>query len=242
MAALYILIAILGVIGLVVALLSVRFAVTVHYEGDIALSVKWLFLKFDILPKKEKKPKKKKKKKNKKDKKPKKEKDEGEKKPEKEIIKEPKEHDGNMFLNFYKYRGVDGVLQLLKDTVKAIGGLFGRIFRAFRIEELYIAMAVGGGDSAEIAEKYGKICAAAFPAMGLIVNKLNIKKYSIDISPDFIYGNNEAKLHTKISLRPIKLIAAFVVLVIELLYKVVFELLMDSQPPKEEKVEKQVKK
>lgn len=239
MVALYILLGILGIIGLVVLLLSVKFAVTVHYEDDIALSVRWLFLKFDILPKKEKKPKKKKKKK---DKKPKDKKDEGDKKPKKEIVKEPKDKDENMFLNFYKNRGVDGVLQLLKDTVKAIGGMFGRIFRAFRIEELYIAMIVGGGDSAETADKYGKTCAAAFPAMGLIVNKLNIKKYSIDISPDFIYGNNEAKLHTKISLRPIKLIFAVVVLVFELLYKVVFELLMDSQPPKEEKVEKQVKK
>jgi hypothetical protein len=143
----------------------------------------------------------------------------------------------NMFVRFYKNRGVSGVVQLLKDAVKALGGMFGRIFRAFKIEELYIAMSVGGGDSAETAIQYGKICSAAFPAMGLLVNKMKIKKYSIDISPDFIYGKTEAKLHTKISLRPIKLINAVFVLVFELLFKVVFKLLKHSKAPEEPKVE-----
>ena len=61
---------ILGVIAFVVLLLSVKFSVTVHYEDDVAVSVKWLFLKFNILPKKEKedKPKKEKKKKPKEEK------------------------------------------------------------------------------------------------------------------------------------------------------------------------------
>ncbi len=236
MTALYI---ILGIIAFFVILLSIKIAVTVHYEDDIALSVKWLFLNIKILPAKhkdehKKKPKKEKKKKEKKE----------EPKEESEIIKEPKKKKkgDNMFVRFYKNRGVSGVVQLIKDAVKALGGMFGRIFRAFKIEELYIAMSVGGGDSAETAIQYGKICSAAFPAMGLLVNKMKIKKYSIDISPDFIYGKTEAKLHTKISLRPIKLINAVFVLVFELLFKVVFKLLKHSKAPEEPKVEKQINK
>ena len=144
-----------------------------------------------------------------------------------------------MFVRFYKNRGVSGVLQLLKDAVKALGGMFGRIFKAFRIEELYIAMTVGAGEASDTAIQYSKTCAAAFPAMGLLVNKLKIKKYSIDISPDFIYGNNVARLHTKISFRPIKLINAVFVLIFELLFKVVFKLLKHSKAQEEPKVEKQ---
>ena len=61
MTALYI---ILGIIAFFVLLLSVKVAVTVHYEDDVAVSIKWLFLKFNILPKsEEKRPKKEKKKK-----------------------------------------------------------------------------------------------------------------------------------------------------------------------------------
>ncbi|MBR6785413.1 MAG: DUF2953 domain-containing protein [Clostridia bacterium] len=236
MTALYI---ILGIIAFFVILLSIKIAVTVHYEDDIALSVKWLFLNIKILPAKAKEDHKKKPKKEKK----KKKKDE-EPKEESEIIKEPKKKKkgDNMFVRFYKNRGVSGVIQLLKDALKALGGMFGRIFRAFKIEELYIAMTAGGGDSAETAIQYGKICSAAFPAMGLLVNKMKIKKYSIDISPDFIYGKTEARLHTKISLRPIKLINAVFVLVFELLFKVVFKLLKHSKAPEEPKVEKQINK
>ena len=227
MTALYI---ILGIIAFFVILLSVKFTVTVHYENDVAVSVKWLFLKFDILPKKEK------------EKKPKKEKKKKEEKPkeESEVIPEPKKKKkDNMFVRFYNNRGVSGVVQLLKDAAKALGGMFKRIGRAFLFEELIISLKVGAGDSAETAIKYGKTCSAAFPAMGLIVNTMRVKKYNLEINPDFIYGKNEARLHTKISVRPIKLINAVIVLAFELLFKVVIKLLKHSKASKPD-VEKQV--
>ena len=229
MTALYI---ILGIIAFFVILLSIKFTVTVHYENDVAVSVQWLFLKFDILPKKEKenKPKKEKKKKTKEEK----------PKEESEVIREPKKKKkDNMFVRFYNNRGVSGVVQLLKDAAKAVGGMFRRIGRAFLFEELIISLKVGAGDSAETAIKYGKTCSSAFPAMGLIVSTMRVKKYNIEINPDFIYGKNEARLHTKVSVRPVKLIGAVIVLVFELLFKVVIKLLKHSKAPTAD-VEKQV--
>lgn len=228
MTALYILI---GIIAFFILLLSVKFVITVHYEDDVAVSVGWLFLKFNILPKKEKedKPKKEKKKK----------KEEEIPKNESEIIKEPKKKKENMFVRFYHNRGVSGVVQLLKDAAKALGGMFKRIGRAFLFEELYISLDVGAGDSAETAIKYGKVCSAAFPAMGLIVSTMRVKKYSININPDFIYGKNVARLHTKISVRPIALISAVIILAFELLFKVVIKLLKHSKVQKPT-VEKQI--
>lgn len=227
MTALYI---ILGIIAFFVVLLSIKLCVTVHYEDDVELSVKWLFLNIKILPKKEKEEKKKKESKPKKEKKP---------KEESEIIKEPKKKkQDNMFVRFYKNRGVSGVVQLLKDAAKAVGGMFKRIGRAFLFEELYISLTVGTGDSAETAIKYGKTCSAAFPAMGLIVSTMRVKKYSIEINPDFINGSNCAKLHTKISVRPIKLINAVIIVAFELLFKVVVKLLKHSKVQKPD-VEKQ---
>lgn len=228
MTALYILI---GIIAFFVLLLSVKFVITVHYEDDVAVSVGWFFLKFNILPKKEKedKPKKEKKKK----------KEEETPKNESEIIKEPKKKKENMFVRFYHNRGVSGVVQLLKDAAKALGGMLKRIGRAFLFEELYISLDVGAGDSAETAIKYGKVCSAAFPAMGLIVSTMRVKKYSININPDFIYGKNVARLHTKISVRPIALINAVIILAFELLFKVVIKLLKHSKVQKPT-VEKQI--
>lgn len=224
---------ILGIIAFFVLLLSVKVAVTVHYEDDVAVSVKWLFLKFNILPKheKEEKPKKEKKKKEKEEK----------PKEESEVIPEPKKKKDNMFFRFYRNRGVEGVVQLLKDAANAVGGMFKRIGRAFLFEELIISLTVGAGDSAETAIKYGKTCSAAFPAMGLIVSTMRVKKYNIEINPDFIYGKNEAKLHSQISVRPIKLINAVIIVAFELLFKVVLKLLKHSKAPKAD-VEKQVNK
>ena len=215
----YIILGILAaIIAFLIILLSINAVITVHYENDITLSLKWLFLKFNILPskKKEKKPKKKK------------EKEE----PESEVVEEPKKKKDNMFVNFYHNKGVDGVVQLLKDTAKAIGGLFRRIGRAFVFEEIIVSLRVSAGDSAETAIKYGKTCAAAFPAMGVIVNNLRVKKYDIEVVPDY------ARLHSVIKVRPIKLINALIIVIFELIVKVVAELLMHSDAPKAE-VEKQ---
>ena len=222
---------ILGIIAFFVLLLSVKLAITVHYEDDVAVSVKWLFLKFNILPKKEDKKPKKEKEKKKKEKKP---------KEESEVIPEPKnKKQDNMFVRFYRNKGVDGVVQLLKDAAKALGGMFKRIGRAFLFEELFVSLTVGASDSAETAIKYGKTCSAVFPAMGFIVGNMRVEKYSIDVIPDFINGSNVAKLHTTVSLRPIKLINAVIILVFELLFNVVIKLLKHSKAPKAD-VEKQV--
>lgn len=221
---------ILGIIAFFIVLLSIKVVVTVHYEDDVELSVGWLFLKFKILPseKKEKKPEKKKK--------PKEEKP----KEENEIIKEPKKKkQDNMFVRFYRNKGVEGVIQLLKDAAKAVGGMFKRIGRAFLFEELFVSLTVGKGDSAETAIKYGETCSAVFPAMGLIVSTMHVKKYSIEVNPDFIYGSNNAKLHTRISVRPIKLINAVIIVAFELLFKVVIKLLKHSKAQKPD-VEKQI--
>ncbi len=226
MTALYI---ILAIIAFFVILLSVKIAVTVHYEQDVEVSVKWLFIKLNILPKqeKEKKPKKEKKKKEEKP------------KPESEVIPEPRKKKDNMFVRFYRNRGVEGVVQLLKDAAKALGGMFKRIGRAFLFEELIISMNVGAGDSAQTAIKYGKVCSAAFPAMGLIVSTMRVKKYNLEINPDFINGKNDARLHTKISVRPIRLINAVIVFAFEVLFKVVIKLLKHSKASKAD-VEKQI--
>lgn len=231
MTALYI---ILGIIAFFVIVLAVKVRVTVHYDDDVALDIGWLFLKFKVLPKKDKpdKPKKKKKEKKKKEK-PKE--DESENKDE--TVKEPKQKKDNMFIRFYHNRGVEGVLELLKEVELALKGMFRRIFQAFGIKELYISMTVGAGDSAETAIKYGKTCEVAFPAMGYIVSNMRVGKYNIEITPDFIYGSNSARIHTQITVVPLRLINAVIIVAFQLLFKVVLKLLKHSKV--KTKVEKQ---
>ena len=51
MTALYI---ILGIIAFIILLLSIKVMITVHYDEELTVSLSWLFLKFDLLPMKEK--------------------------------------------------------------------------------------------------------------------------------------------------------------------------------------------
>ncbi len=211
---------ILGIIAFFVLILSIRFTVYMTYDEEFMLDISWLFIKLHILPKKEKEEK------PKKEKEPKKENEEepSEEKPE-------KEKKDNILISFYKNQGFSGVLQLLKDTVNAINGMFGTIFRHFVFRELKLYMTVGSADAAETAQLYGKTCAAVFPAMGLITSTCNVKEYDCAVRPNFMVAEKTAVFRVVLSFRPIFATTAVVVLAFKLLFKVVFKLLKNK--PKE---------
>lgn len=226
---------ILGIILFFVIILSVKFRIKVHSEDGIDLTVRWLFLKFRLLPTKEKKPKKEKKKKKPKKKKEKSKKDapeelnpegqEPEEQPEKkdETVPEPKnsgKKKDNIFVRFYKNNGVSGTLELVQRLSEVLSGMFRGIGRAFVFEEINISLIVSAEDSAQTAIKYGKTCSALYPAMGLITDTMRVKKYNAEVIPDFIGGTNKARLQTEISVIPRKLINAVIAMVFRMLFKV----------------------
>ena len=183
---------------------------------------------------------------------PKKEKPEKEKKPKKEKPKKeekPKEEEktadpnapmkDNIIKAFYNNQGFSGVLQLLRDTVSSINGMFGSIFRHFVFKELKLYLTVGGSDAAETALLYGKICSAVFPAMGLITSTCKVKEYDCAVRPNFIAAEKTAVFRAVISYRPIFATNAVVVMAFRMLFKVVFKLLKNK--PKAEAVQADAK-
>ncbi len=208
---------ILGIILFFVLLFSIRFTVYMTYDEDFKLDISWLFIKLHILPKKEKTEKEKK--------------EEPPKEPETEENPKPeKEKKDNIIVNFYKNQGFSGVIQLLRDTVSAINGMFGSIFKHFIFRELKLYMSVGAGDAAETAILYGKICSVVFPAMGLITSTCKVKEYDCGVQPNFMEADKTAVFRAVISMRPIFIINAVIVLAFKLLFKVVFKLLKNSKP------------
>ncbi len=217
MVALWILFGLLSFVFLIVALLSVKFTLFMSYDSDFKLAVKWLFIKKTILPKPEK------------DDKPKKEKPKKEKeKKDKDKDKEEKPKKDNIITSFYKNQGLSGVIQLLNDTVAAIGGMFGSIFKHFVFRKLKLYITVGADDSAETAILYGKTCSAVFPAMGLITSTCKVKDFDCGVEPNFFQPDKTANFEVVLSTRPIFITNAVVVLVFKLLFKVVLKLLTNS--------------
>lgn len=231
MIALYI---ILAIIALIVILFSIKVSVTAVYDETFTFDVKWLFIKLRIYPqdpekqakREAKKAEKEKKKQNKKKKKPEK------KKPEKEEKKEenPAAPKRNIFKDFYENQGFGATVELIQTAAAQLGGFLRNIYRAFVIEELTLLLKVSAGDdAAQNAIKYGKVCSAVYPSMGFICSNMKVRKYDVNVQPDFICGENKAKFALSLSVRPIKLTNAAIALAFKLLFKVLLKLLKGSK-------------
>ena len=163
-----------------------------------------------------------------KEKKPKKEMPQKEPSPETETEpdEQPAEKKENIFVTFYNNQGFDGVIELINNAASSLGKMFSSFKKHIVIRELYLFMTVTGGcDAAETAMEYGRICQKVFPAMGFICTNLPVKKYDVEIEPDFIGVKNSAQFATSIHIRPIFFINAVIVLVIRLVFKVVLKFL-----------------
>ncbi len=206
----------LGIILFFVVILSIRITIDAEYFDEFKLNIKWLFINIPVLPAK-KKDKPQKEEKTKKEEPPK------EPEPNPDELGEKKE---NIFVTFYNNQGFDGVIQLVNNAVSSLGKMFSSFKKHIVFRELYLFMTVTGGcDAAETAMEYGRTCQKVFPAMGYIVSNFPVKKYDVEIEPDFIGTKNSAQFAFSVHIRPIFFINAVIVLAIRLVFKVVLKFL-----------------
>ncbi len=223
MIALYI---ILAVIALIVILFSIKVSVTAVYDETFTLDIKWLFIKLRIYPEDEEKRAKKEAKKAEKDQKKKNSKQE---KPKKEKTEESASPKSNIFKDFYNNQGFAATVNLIRTAAAQLGGFLKGVYRAFVIENLTVLFRVSAGDdAAQTAVKYGKVCSAVYPAMGFICSNMKVKQYDANVAPDFISAENTATFKLSLSVRPIKLTNAVIVLAFRLIFKVLLKLLKGS--------------
>ena len=228
MTALYI---ILGIFAFFAVMLSIPVALRVEYYDSVALQIKWLFLKYQLVPAKEKKPKKKKEKKEK-EKKP-------EEKPKEEKPKEEGPKKPNILQRFYQYQGIPGFVELLRRLVDALKRFRHGLWLCFCIRELNLAVSISGGDPEDLAFKYGKLSAAIFPSLGWLCSKLRTRKGKIraNIFPDFSGASPKQQIQcaAEIGIIPSVLMLAGFILIIRIGIRVGLKFLKGAKPPKENK-------
>lgn len=215
----------LAIIVLIAAVLSIKVSVIADYSKNFYLKVKYLFLEIPVYPSSGKKSKK--------------------EKPAKEAKKDvPAEEQGtkkggkNPIKTFLENEGVSGVVGLINDTARIIGGFFGSIFRHVIFDELFLTIVVAGRDAADTAIKYGRVSANVFPPLGYICSYAKVKEYDADVSPDFLADVSTAEFHFKISFRPIFLLGAILVLAVKMLFKVIFKLLFSKPQSSNQNINK----
>ena len=226
MTALYI---ILGIILSFVVLFSFKVSVILEMTDKNKVTLKYLFLKITLYdsskPEKEKKPKKEKKKTE---------------EPQQEQVTEDAtstenttdNKGNNLFKQIYIEQGYDGIVKMFVAVKESLGSFFGKLYKTFTINEFYLTMHVTGSDAADTAIKYGKLSSWLFPTLGKVASTCKMKKYDIDISPDFLGVKNEADLYLDVSVVPIRITNALIVLALQLVFKVILKILFANNKAK----------
>ena len=213
-----------------ILILSIPLHVTFSYDDKVYLSVRYLFLKFSILPFKEKdeteEPKKEKKKKKKK-KKPKKE---PEKAPEKE--EKPKEKKPNPILEMVKANGYDGMMTVLGNLGRVLGRYGNRFLKSFVFDELACHVTVGKGDAAQTAISYGQTCQKIYPLFGFLCANSVVRKYDVAVDVDFLANKSVGGFYMDFHLVIRKLINATVAMLVRLVFKVALKFLSGAKKGK----------
>ena len=216
----------LGIILFFVLIFSLRVSVIIDYGEKTLVKIKYLFITIPIVDtSKEKKPKKEKKKKA------------GEtattEQTETTTQQPENKKQGNSFLKqLYIDQGYEGIEKMLFAVKESLGSFFGKLYKTFTINEFYLTMHITGSDAADTAIKYGKLSAWLFPFLGKVASTCKMKKYDIDISPDFLGVKNEADLYLNVSVVPIRITNAAIVLAFQLIVKVILKILFAGNKAK----------
>ena len=199
----------LGIIAFFVIILSIPFHITVGYDEKIHLSIRYLFIKLDLLPVKSK---------PKKEKAPKEEKAKEEKPPKDDT---PKAKKPNPLLEMVKANGYDGMITVLSNLVRILKIYGGKIFKSIVFDEIYLYISVATGDAASTAIKYGQTCQKVYPLMGFICSNNIVKKYDIDVDSDFLANKTQGEFLFDMHLCIRKIINASIAMVVRLIFGVV---------------------
>lgn len=219
-----------GLVALIVLVLSIPVKVSLAFDNKIHLTVKYLFLKLKILPTDPNKPKK--------AAKPKKEDKPEEKKPEAEKSKEKKP---NPIVEMVKANGYDGMMLVIKNLGKVLGIYGGKLFKSIVFDEIDVYVSVGTGDAASTAIKYGETCQKIYPVFGFICSNNIVKKYDIQVEPDFLANKTESELFIDLSITLRKIINATLAMVFRLLFSVVLKFFLGAKKGNESKESKDTK-
>ena len=138
----------------------------------------------------------------------------------------------NLLRILYDAHGIDGLLLIVKRTFSYIGSFFGDLAKALVIDELYLDVRCTKKDAASTAIYYGEVCSALFPMLGAIVSKYKVRKYDINVYPDYLARQSSASFAVSMHLYPIYLIAITILFGCRMLFKVLLRLIVKIFLPK----------
>ena len=180
----------LGLLCLIALFLCIPVHAIVRYNTELELDIRYLFLKFAVLP----------------------EQDKPEQKPAPvkkttEKAAKPKEKKPNAFLQTVrrslKAEGFNGFMELIGAFVRLTGTTVVQLIKKLRIREFDLYVMTAGPDAAAAAILYGKTCAVIYPAAEMLFRLVPCKKHGVSVDLDYSITEPYVKMEADVSILPI---------------------------------------
>ena len=97
----------------------------------------------------------------------------------------------NFIKKLWDDEGLVGILELVTNLLETVNTAATTLIKGLHIYSLYVKMIIGGGDAADIAEKYGSLAGHYYPLKGIILNQMKVDMYDDYIEADFIAPRSE---------------------------------------------------
>lgn len=201
-----------GIIVLILLLLFCPVVIKIEYKDKVKIKAGYLFPVFTIPTEKEEDPEKAAKKAAKKEKREQKKQLKEERRRQKYEKKhpgaaaaasaEPEKKKESPFIQKIKEKGVSGIIELLKELVRIIGGLLKKITDHLVISKFDLQIAIASEDAASTALTYGRICSGVYPAVSFIKNHVRKFRHRIKIAPVFTQTETKVRLVMKARIMP----------------------------------------
>ena len=179
---------VLGLLALLLFLLYIPAHAYVTYHEEVGLTLRYLFLKFRILPEDEKK--------------------ESAEQPAKKA--KPAEKKPNAFVlkvkRSFKAEGFSGFMELIGQFVKLTGTTAVNLVKKLRIRGFDLYVMAGGEDAAAAAILYGKACAVIYPAAEMLFRLVPCKKHRVSVDLDYSVKEPYVKLEADVLISPISVV------------------------------------
>ncbi len=114
---------------------------------------------------------------------------------------------GKSFIDGFDANSVLALFAFIGTQTK--GTLSKVIKKRITIKEISVGFTVTGEDAADTAIKYGKVASVVFPAMSFLTKNMKVRKYDIELTPDFLATKQTASLHNYVAFRPIRVLGPF---------------------------------
>lgn len=132
----------------------------------------------------------------------------------------------NFLKTLYNAHGIDGLLLIVRRVFRYLGTFTGNLMHSLVIEELYIDVRCHKNDAASTAIYYGEVCSSLFPMLGSLITKYKVRKYDINVYPDYLARTSSASFAVSMHLYPIYLVGITISLVCKMLFKVLLRLIV----------------